>query len=58
MALDQIVFDHEIMGGVPCIQGTRIPVATVLGLLAQGLGSAEIRAEYPQLSDDAHSRVA
>ncbi|MGH2861186.1 MAG: DUF433 domain-containing protein [Solirubrobacteraceae bacterium] len=44
--------DHQIMGGVPCIKGTRIPVATVVGLLAQGLSNAEIQADYPQLSDD------
>lgn len=52
MALDRIVVDHQIMGGVPCIQGTRIPVATVVGLLAQGLDSAEILADFPQLCDD------
>ena len=52
MALDRIVVDHQITGGVPCIQATRIPVATVVGLLAQGLGSAGIPAKYPQLSDD------
>ncbi|WP_249018835.1 DUF433 domain-containing protein [Conexibacter sp. S30A1] len=52
MALDRIVVDHQIMGGVPCVQGTRIPVATVVGLLAQGLTAAEIRADYPQLSDE------
>ncbi|WP_442791446.1 DUF433 domain-containing protein [Micromonospora sp. NBC_01813] len=30
---DRISIDHRIMGGVPCIAGTRIPVATVIGLL-------------------------
>lgn len=52
MAVDRIVVNHQIMGGVPCIQGTRIPVATVVGLLAQGLTHAEIEADYPQLTDD------
>lgn len=52
MAVDRIVVDHQTMGGVPCIQGTRIPVATVVGLLAQGLSNAEIQADYPQLSDE------
>lgn len=51
MAVNRIVVDHRIMGGVPCIQGTRIPVATVVGLLAQGLSNAEIQVDYPQLSD-------
>jgi uncharacterized protein (DUF433 family) len=51
MALDRIAVDHQIMGGVPCVRGTRIPVATVVGLVAQGLTNAEIRADYPQLAD-------
>jgi uncharacterized protein (DUF433 family) len=38
------------MGGVPCVAGTRIPVATVVGLVANGLAADEILAEYPQLA--------
>lgn len=52
MAADRIVVDHRIMGGVPCIQGTRIPVSTIVGMVAQGLTPDEIIAEYPQLSGD------
>lgn len=37
------------MGGIPCVAGTRIPVATVMGLVADGLTTDEILAEYPQL---------
>jgi uncharacterized protein (DUF433 family) len=50
MSEDRIVADHRIMGGVPCIRGTRIPVATVVGLLAEGHGADEIVADYPQLT--------
>lgn len=46
----RIVADHRIMGGVPCIRGTRIPVATVVGLFAQGRSVEEILADYPQVS--------
>ena len=46
----RIVADHRIMGGVPCIRGTRIPVATVIGIFAQGQSIDEILADYPQLS--------
>jgi uncharacterized protein (DUF433 family) len=42
--------DHQIMGGVPCVAGTRIPVATVVGLIADGLSTADVVAEYPQLT--------
>jgi hypothetical protein len=33
--MDRIVADPAIMGGVPCVRGTRIPVATIAGLLAE-----------------------
>jgi uncharacterized protein (DUF433 family) len=50
MDLGRICVDHRIMGGVPCVAGTRIPVATVVGLIANGLTADQILAEYPQLS--------
>ncbi len=50
MDLGRISFDHRIMGGVPCVAGTRIPVATIVGLIASGLTTDQILAEYPQLS--------
>ena len=50
MDLRRITVDHQIMGGVPCVAGTRIPVATVVGLVANGLTTADIIAEYPQLT--------
>ncbi len=37
------------MGGVPCIRGLRIPVATVVGMVADGMTEAEILAAYPDL---------
>jgi len=50
MGLQRIVVDHRIMGGVACIKGTRIPVATVVGLVAEGVTPDEIRTDYPQLT--------
>jgi uncharacterized protein (DUF433 family) len=50
MDLGRISVDHRIMGGVPCVAGTRIPVATVVGLVANGLTADEITAGYPQLT--------
>lgn len=38
------------MGGVPCVGGTRIPVATVVGMVAEGMASEEILAAFPQLT--------
>lgn len=46
---DRITVDPHQMGGVPCIRHLRIPVATVVGLVAEGKPDAEILAEYPDL---------
>ena len=37
------------MGGVPCIRGFRIPVATVVGMIADGMKEEEILKAYPDL---------
>jgi uncharacterized protein (DUF433 family) len=37
------------MGGVPCIRGLRIPVATVVGMVAEGMTHEEILRAYPDL---------
>jgi uncharacterized protein (DUF433 family) len=52
VALERISVDHRIMGGVPCIRGTRIPVATVVGMVADGMSVEEILADFPQLSGE------
>src|SRR5260370_41714769 len=50
MGRGRIAVDHRIMGGVPCVAGTRTPVATVVGAVANGLTTDEVLAEYPQLA--------
>jgi uncharacterized protein (DUF433 family) len=40
------------MGGVPCIRGLRIPVATVVGMVADGMNEAEIVEALPDLDVD------
>lgn len=45
----RITIDPAQMGGVPCLRGLRIPVATVVGLVAQGMPEDQILAEYPDL---------
>jgi uncharacterized protein (DUF433 family) len=37
------------MGGVACLRGLRIPVATVVGLVAEGQTTQDILALYPDL---------
>jgi uncharacterized protein (DUF433 family) len=41
--------DLNHMGGVPCIRGLRIPVATVVGMVSEGMTEAEILKAYPDL---------
>jgi len=40
------------MGGVPCIRRLRIPVATVVGMVADGMAANDILAAYPDLEPD------
>jgi len=37
------------MGGVPCIRNLRIPVATIVEMIAEGMSPADILAAYPDL---------
>jgi len=37
------------MGGVPCIRDLRIPVATVLDMVADGMDVSDILRTYPDL---------
>ena len=50
MTFERISVDHRIMGGVPCVSGTRIPVATVVAVVAEEMDFDEIFAEFPQLT--------
>ena len=49
MRFSRITVHPDQMGGVPCVRALRVPVATVVGLVAQGMGREEILAEYPDL---------
>ncbi|MCX6375805.1 MAG: DUF433 domain-containing protein [Armatimonadetes bacterium] len=49
---DRVSVDPEIHHGDPCIKGTRIPVAVIVGSLADGMTAEAILDEYPQLAPD------
>lgn len=49
MTFERITVRPDQMGGVPCIRGRRIPVATVVGMVADGMSHEEILAAYPDL---------
>jgi len=37
------------MGGIPCIRGLRIPVATVVGMIGDGMAESDLLNAYPDL---------
>ena len=51
MKFTRITANPKQMGGVPCIRGLRIPVATVVGMVADGMTHAQILKAYPDLED-------
>ena len=51
MAFTRIYIDHQIMGGVPCIRGTRIPVAMLVRMVTDGTSMAELLEDHPQLTE-------
>ena len=58
MEFTRITVRPDQMGGVPCIRGLRIPVATVVGMVADGMTEAEVLEAYPDLEpDDLHEAL-
>ncbi len=49
MRFERITVEPDKMGGVPCIRGLRIPVATVVGMVAEGMTTDEILEAYRDL---------
>ncbi len=52
MKWSRITIDSRQMGGVPCIRGLRIPVATIVAMVADGMSVAEIVDAYPDLEPE------
>jgi uncharacterized protein (DUF433 family) len=49
MTFTRITVRPDQMGGAPCIRSVRIPVATVVDMIADGMSKDEILAAYPDL---------
>lgn len=52
MKFQRITVDPHQMGGVPCLRGLRIPVATVVAMVADGMSEEEILRAYPDLEPE------
>ncbi len=49
---ERVEVRNDLHHGAPCIRGTRIPVRTIVGSLADGMSVEEIREAYPQLTPE------
>lgn len=55
MNFQHITVDPEQMDGIPCIRGLRIPVSTVVDMVASGMNEDDILAAFPDLEpEDIH----
>jgi len=48
----RITIEPDKLGGMPCIRGLRIPVATIVGMIADGMSRKEILKAYPDLEEE------
>ena len=49
MRFERITVNPKQMDGMPCIRNLRIPVATVVGMVADGMADREILDAFPDL---------
>jgi uncharacterized protein (DUF433 family) len=54
----RIVVDEKVRFGKPVIEGTRVPVALVLGKLAGGMTAQAVAEEYGLTRDDVLAALA
>jgi len=52
MGFARITVDPKQMDGVPCIRRLRIPVASVVGMVADRMTEAEILGAFPDLEPE------
>ena len=51
MKYHNITVNPKQMGGEPCVRNLRIPVATIITMVAQGITIRQIRKYYPDLKE-------
>jgi len=52
MEFKRITVNAAQMGGIPCLRGLRIPVATVVGMVADSMKEEEILESFPDLEPE------
>lgn len=48
--MKRIILDPDILGGKPVVEGTRLSIEHILGLLARNMSPQEIVEAYPVLT--------
>jgi uncharacterized protein (DUF433 family) len=49
LVIERVTIDPKVMGGKPCIRGTRVTVGMIVGMMAEGHTRDEILKLYPYL---------
>ncbi len=57
MNFERIERSPDVMGGKPCIRGTRVTVAAIVGLLSKGHPQEEILRLYPYIEQEDITQV-
>lgn len=52
MSFERIASDPMVMGGAPVIRGLRIPVASVVAMIADGMTPQDVCADLPDLTPE------
>jgi len=52
MKFTRITVNPNQMGGVPCIRGLRVPVSTIVGMVAENMTEEEILKAFPDLEHE------
>jgi uncharacterized protein (DUF433 family) len=50
--LERIRQDHWVLSGKPTVRGLRVSAGRIVNSLAAGMSRGEIRAEFPELTED------
>ncbi|MEU8313803.1 DUF433 domain-containing protein [Micromonospora sp. NPDC048887] len=57
MTFPRITVDPDVMGGAPCVRQSRIPVATLLAMMAEGMSVTDILTDLPFTDDEDMAEV-
>ncbi|MEV5632250.1 DUF433 domain-containing protein [Micromonospora tulbaghiae] len=57
MTFPRITVDPDVMGGAPCARQSRIPVATLLAMMAEGMSVTDILTDLPFLDEEDMAEV-